>query len=193
MRGSFFREKAMVYYTLIDIDSSAKEQHSAAHKLLDKALMRTCGIKNYSLVCGEHGKPFLEKSSDIFFNLSHCKGLTACVVSDAENGIDAELIRPYSGSAAKRVFTENEMRFVSESEIPDEKFFRLWTLKEAVGKAIGTGIFSNLKEYEFDFRGGKPFCKAMSQKVFTQKIIRGKWVVSVCSESPEKDFTEIIF
>lgn len=193
MRGSFFREKAMVYYTLIDVDSSAKEQHNAAHKLLDEALMRICGIKKYSLVRGEHGKPFIEKHSGIFFNLSHCIGMAACVVSDAENGIDAELIRPYSGSAANRVFTENEMRFVSESENSDENFFRLWTLKEAVGKAIGTGIFSNLKEYEFDFRGGKPLCKSMPKKVFTQKIIRGKWVVSVCSECPEKDFTEIIF
>ncbi len=183
----------MVYYTLIDIDSSAKEQHSAAHKLLDEALMRTCGIKDYSIVCGEHGKPFLEKHSDIFFNLSHCKGFAACVVSDAENGIDAELIRPYSGNAAKRVFTENEMRFVSESDNPNENFFRLWTLKEAVGKSMGTGIFSNLKDYEFIFRGEEPFCKAMSQKVFTQKIIHGKWVMSVCSASPENDFTEIFF
>lgn len=181
----------IVYYNFIDMKASSDEQHQAAHRLLDEAVKRLYGIEKYSLVRGERGKPFFREYPDIFFNLSHCRGLVVCAVSDCENGADAELVRPCSKNAAKRIFTGNEMRFVSDSADPDESFFRIWTLKEAVGKALGTGIFSNLKNYEFRFENGIPVCEALPGKIFTQKILSEKWVVSVCGDSTENVFERL--
>ena len=56
---------------------------------------------------------------------------------------------------------------------------------------MGTGIFSGLKEYEFAFKDGEPFCKDLPEKIFTQKIISGKWIVSVCSDIIQSQFKEV--
>lgn len=183
-----FFQGVMVFYSLFCEKASAKMQHEATHRLLGKALLRVYGIEEYSLAYGKHGKPFIEKHPEVFFNLSHCRGMAVCAVSDREIGVDAELIRPYSGKAARRVFSENEIKYVSENPNGSEAFFRLWTLKEALGKAMGTGIFSGLTAHEFIFENGKPICRTLPDKLFTQKILFGKWIISACSETPEKNF-----
>ena len=168
-------------------------QHEKAHDLLSAVLKKNFGIEKYSLGYGDHGKPYLKDHPNIFFNLSHCSGLVVCGVSDAAIGVDCELIRPYSGSAAKKIFSDSEIKFVSESEDSNKNFFRIWTLKEALGKNFGTGIFSDLKKYEFIFKYGNPVCGAadiFGKKFFSQQIICGKWVVSVCSDSSENIFEE---
>lgn len=184
----------MIFYTFLDEENCASKQayhHKAAHRLLDISLKKMFGIEEYSLETGSRGKPYLADRPDIAFNLSHCTGLAVCGVSEAEIGVDCELIRAYSGNAAKKIFSDAEIRFVSEGSDHDETFFRIWTLKEALGKAMGTGIFSDLKRYEFVFENGKPVCKELPEKFFIQKIICGKWVVSVCSDVPENDFEEV--
>ncbi len=186
-----FFQGIMVFYSLFHEEASAANQHKAAHSLLDKALLRVYGIEKYVLAYGQFGKPYIENRPDIFFNLSHCRGMAVCAVSDREIGVDAELIRPYSGKAARRVFSENEIKYVSERSDGSEAFFRLWTLKEALGKAFGTGIFSDLAAYEFMFENGIPICRTVPEKLFTQKILFGKWIISVCSETPENNFENI--
>ena len=184
----------MIFYTFLDEKNCASKQvyhHEAAHRLLDISLKKMFGIEKYSLETGGHGKPYLADHTGVSFNLSHCTGLAVCGVSESEIGVDCELIRAYSGSAAKKIFSDDEIKIVSDSSDPDETFFRIWTLKVALGKAMGTGILSGLKKYEFDFENGKPVCKALPKKIFTQKIICGKWVVSVCSDVPENDFEEV--
>lgn len=185
----------MIFYTFLDEKNCASKQayhHEAAHRLLGISLKKMFGIEEYALETGSRGKPYLAGRPDISFNLSHCAGLAVCGVSAAEIGVDCELIRAYSGNAAKRIFSDAEIRLVSESAVPDETFFRIWTLKEALGKAMGTGIFSGLRRYEFSFESGRPVCKALPEKFFTQKIICGKWAVSVCSVVPENEFEDVL-
>lgn len=174
----------MIYYRLIDEAASAKAVHDMAHVFLGELLKRNYGIESYRTEKGEHGKPFLTDYPHIHFNLSHCKGLIVCVFSEGEIGVDAELIRPYNGKAAKRIFATEEMRCVEQSGCPDESFFRFWTLKEALGKNLGTGLFSSLSEAVFQLDGENPRCEAYPEKRFVQKIIEKKWVVSVCADNP---------
>lgn len=184
----------MIFYTLLNEENAAPRyayQHEAAYKLLSTVLKKTCEIENYLIERRSHGKPYLADRPDVFFNLSHCCGLAVCGLSDKEIGVDCELIRPYSGKAARKIFSAREIDLVLQSEAPDEIFFRIWTLKEALGKAFGTGLFSDLKKYEFDFENGVPFCRALPEKSFTQKVISNKWIVSVCSDEREKYFEEI--
>jgi len=181
----------MIFYTLFDETASAAVQHEIAHRLLAKVLFDIYGIAEYSFVYGKHGKPYIKNRPKIFFNLSHCRGMAVCAIADREIGVDAELIRPYNGKAARRVFSENEIKYVSESPDSAEAFFRLWTLKEALGKAVGTGIFRGLKEYEFTYENGVPICRALPGKIFTQKIFYGKWAVSVCADTAEDAFVQV--
>lgn len=184
----------MIFYMILNEKNYALKpayQHEAAHRLLDISLKKTAGIESYSLKYGSHGKPYLENYPEVFFNLSHCDGLVVCGVSDKEIGVDCELIRRCRGNAARKIFSDSEIDLVFNSGDPDEKFFRIWTLKEALGKAFGTGILSGLKKYEFSFENGTPACKLLPDKFFTQKIICGQWVVSVCSDRPETEFEEI--
>ena len=174
----------MIYYRLVDEETPAKELHVLAHQFLDELLKKNYNIEAYCLEKGEHGKPYLSDYPNIHFNLSHCKGLIVCVFSESEIGIDAELIRPYNGKAAKRIFAPEEMEYTQQSEFPDEMFFRFWTLKEALGKNLGTGLFSSLSEAVFKLDEENPKCKAYPGKIFVQKIIEKKWVVSVCADNP---------
>ncbi len=180
----------MVFYTFIDESVSAKEQHEAAHGLLKTVLKKYYEIENYTVEYGAHGKPYLAEYTDLHFNLSHCRGLVLCGVSKSGIGVDAELIRPYSGNAAKRIFSGAEVELVRKSEDPDEMFFRLWTLKEALGKNIGTGI-SGMKDFEFSFTDGKPVCRNFPEKFFVHTVLNKKWAVSVCADSHDFDLIEI--
>lgn len=184
----------MILYTFLDENSKRSEQHEIAYRLLSCGMKKLFGITFYTLEKGEHGKPFFAEYPDIKFNISHCSGLAVCGISKGEIGVDAELIRAYNGKVMKRIFSESEQNYILKSEKSDRDFFRFWTLKECYGKAIGTGIFSDLKNYSFEIFDDiekNPWCEKMPDKIFTQKILQKKWVVSVCADNPENEFEYI--
>ncbi|MBQ8787043.1 MAG: 4'-phosphopantetheinyl transferase superfamily protein [Oscillospiraceae bacterium] len=174
----------MIYYRIIDEAIPSTALHDMAHTFFAELLKRNYGIEKFRLEKGEHGKPFLPDYPNIHFNLSHCRGLLLCGFSDSEIGVDAEQIRPYNGRAAKRIFSDEELELVQKSTVPDEMFFRIWTLKEALGKNLGTGLSSAMSEFSFALDYDEPCCKAYPQKKFVQKIIQKKWVVSICADNP---------
>ena len=178
----------MIFYTFISENPSHSEEHSAAHKLLADVLKKYYGISGFALEKGEQGKPYLPEYPEIHFNLSHCRGLVVCGISRNEIGVDAEFIRSYKPNVMKRIFSPEERDFVISSEDPDTDFFRIWTLKEALGKYLGKGIFFDLSRFSFSPGGEFPKCENMEGKIFTQKILHEKWVVSVCAHDPENDF-----
>ena len=89
------------------------------------------------------------------FNLTHTRGLAACVVTaTADCGVDVEQIdrplRPLriaEHSFARAEFEDLEGR---SSEDLRERFFTYWTLKEAYYKARGSGIPFRLGGARFD-------------------------------------------
>lgn len=88
----------------------------------------------------EHGKPFLPDGP--FFSISHCKAGIAVAVDEKPIGIDIESIRHADEDLIERTMNEEEQRMIRSAEQPDRAFTRLWTQKEAVVKAEGTGIVS---------------------------------------------------
>ena len=130
--------------------------------LLRQVLSEKTGIDPKALIFGlsENGKPYLE-SPDCHFNISHSGDMVALAVnSEHPVGIDIEKIKPVSARIAKRVFSEEDSRFVFESSvIPDGqledreallRFFKVWTYKEAFVKMTGEGISDNIKNYSYD-------------------------------------------
>ena len=117
-----------------------------AYQLLKQGLREEYGItENPLFEYNEHGKPSIVGHPDIFFNLSHCKEAAACVVSDRPVGIDVESIREYKESLARYTMSDTELEQILSAEHPDVAFIRLWTMKEATLKLIGTGISNDLK------------------------------------------------
>lgn len=178
----------MIFYTIFEEKLKRPQQHEIAYALLSEILKAHFGITDFTVSKAENGKPFLVKYPDVHFNISHCDGLAVCGISSSETGVDAELIRGYRSNVMRRIFSAEEQALIASSENPDTDFFRLWTLKESLCKFTGEGIFSGLSNYSFDISGTEPTCREAEDKIFTQKIIEKKWVVSVCAHDHENDF-----
>ena len=90
-----------------------------------------------------HGKPWMEGGPE--FSISHCKCAIAVAVNDTPIGIDVEAIRMVDESLVRRTMNEDEQRHIAASADANRAFIRLWTMKEAYLKQIGTGIVDDLQ------------------------------------------------
>lgn len=117
-----------------------------AYRLLKQALREEYGITgNPVFEYNEHGKPSIVGHPGIFFNLSHCREAAACVVSSEPVGIDVESIRDIKDSLVSYTMNAEEEQQIAASDDPARAFVRLWTMKEATMKLIGTGISNDMK------------------------------------------------
>ena len=106
-----------------------------------------------------HGRPGIacapEVARDLRFNLAHTPGLVAMAVArGAEIGVDVERTDKRAPLAvARRYFSAAEIAAMEALPAEEQawRFRRLWTLKEAYLKAIGTGVVGGLGSMSFDF------------------------------------------
>jgi 4'-phosphopantetheinyl transferase len=98
-----------------------------------------------------HGKPEVaapRRALGLRFNLTHTRGLVACLVAGVPVGIDAE---PWARrldpmALATRFFTQAEAAALAPLTPGQRRrrFLELWTLKEAYLKGRGTGLAGGL-------------------------------------------------
>lgn len=125
--------------------------------------------EEFEIDVSEFGKPYFSNFSTMHFNLSHAGTWVLAAFADEPVGVDVEEIRPIDLNVASIVFSEQECSILSA--LPPEKqlnyFFRLWTLKESLVKALGKGFGYDLRDFSFVFddnhyevRGpvGRDFC-----------------------------------
>ena len=93
-------------------------------------------VENWTWEYNGHGKPFLPEGPH--FSISHCMTAIAVAVDEKPIGIDIESIRHADEELIARTMNEDEQKQIHN----DRDFTRLWTQKEAVVKAEGTGIVS---------------------------------------------------
>ena len=86
---------------------------------------------DYEIAYNSQGKPYFLSNREIFFNISHSSNYVACVIGDRPVGID-----------------------IKECD-SDQRFFRIWTLKEAYGKATGQGVLDILDKIVYRLEKGK--------------------------------------
>ena len=127
-----------------------------AHALLRHALGRILGASVIRFRANAHGKPELDLAfeHDIHFNLSHTSGMVVCAICRGHPiGVDVEAMDRSVDieTLAGQYFAapEHEMIVAAPLQQRMEIFFRLWTLKEAMAKAVGTGLAVSLKEFAF--------------------------------------------
>jgi 4'-phosphopantetheinyl transferase len=150
-----------------DVD---RRRFIAAHAALRMVLSQATGLgpRALRLEMDAAGKPHLE-ASDWQFNLSHSDDLALLAVARGiVLGVDVERIRPLKRNAAREETGQDETLALAERHYSpaenqhlrtlsgadrDRGFFLCWTRKEAVVKAIGTGIFTDLTRIEAGFEG----------------------------------------
>lgn len=117
-----------------------------AYQLLKEGLQKEYGITDNPIFeYNEHGKPSIVGHPEIYFNLSHCKEAAICVISDKPIGVDVESIREFKDSLVNYTMNDEEKAEMASSSNPASTFIRLWTMKEATSKLIGTGITNDVK------------------------------------------------
>ncbi|HKO54622.1 MAG TPA: 4'-phosphopantetheinyl transferase superfamily protein [Thermoanaerobaculia bacterium] len=145
-----------------------RREHTAAGRALLRHVLGEVEVER-----GEGGKPRLA-SGELHFNISHSGELVAVAIAMEPVGIDVEEIRPTREllAIARRFFSAEEARRVEQDA---DQFFRVWTAKEAIVKAIGSGVFDNLRSFTVPEDATEP------------AIVQGRegWVV--CAIEPPRE------
>ena len=114
----------------------------SSRELLLQAAKELCGCEDAEILLSDSGKPYFV-GLDIKFSVSHSGERMIAAVSDREIGADIQIKKPMRDGVARRFFTEKEQEYVfsavSLSERQD-RFYEIWTKKEAYGKWKGCGL-----------------------------------------------------
>jgi 4'-phosphopantetheinyl transferase len=163
-------DRLAYYRSLLSPDEVARLERLGAEVLrheylLTRALCRL-GLSRYSGVApaqwrfaaNAHGRPLIDMPGppiDLEFNLSNARSLVAGVfVRGIDAGVDVEhtLRDPRIEEIAERYFSPAEVAALMRLPPPlrRERFFSLWTLKEAYVKARGIGLGAGLRHFSFE-------------------------------------------
>jgi 4'-phosphopantetheinyl transferase len=135
-----------------------RRQYVFAHGLLRFALsdvVPQIDPSDWYFEADRHGRPFVmgpSGATEIYFSLSHTEGCVACAVSGYQAvGVDVELVRPRGQllEIARDVFSPEEIEALYRLPTGEriDRFFHLWTLKEAYLKAEGIGLRQPLDRF----------------------------------------------
>ena len=141
----------------------------AAHALVRRALSRRAAVDPaaWRFVAEAGGRPVIAGPAPVpplRFNLSHCKGLVACAVAEGRDvGVDVEALGELPRDLIDRICAPAEAAALRAlpPEAQPERFFTLWTLKEAYVKARGQGLALPVEEACFELAApGTPGAEA---------------------------------
>ena len=132
----------------------------------------------------KHGKPL---SNSLYFNISHSHNLVVLATSeDNDIGVDVEEIKHRGQSLREYISSELESKYITD----DEKFFEVWTSKESLCKAEGSGLSTHLSTISaFPFDGAKEY----KGEIYRSKIMKYRdYVISVTLKGVEEFEIETI-
>jgi 4'-phosphopantetheinyl transferase len=115
----------------------AKVQALSRHARL--ALQRSCeksGLVLDELPKDNQGVPL--PVNGVHWSLSHKSAIVGGVAAPLPVGLDLETLRPVRSGLFNKVADGTEWRLAGEKD--EKMFFRVWTAKEAVLKAVGKGM-----------------------------------------------------
>jgi 4'-phosphopantetheinyl transferase len=169
--GMVFEDEKRRYECYLTTEEQEKVAHFLFEKdrlncLFSRVLLRLALSWYYPCIdairwhfaIGSSGKPYLDlpmNEQGIEFNISHSGNVVVCAITRVGSvGIDIETAKIMSDvqGFSRRFLAPEEFfsvrnRFISEQS---QFFFRLWTLKEAYLKAIGSGLGIPLNSFCFD-------------------------------------------
>ena len=156
------------------LDPAHGRQHIVAHGRLREiiALYLHRPPQMLNILVGPHGKPCLVPEGTakpaLHYNLSHSSELAALAVCRSlPLGVDIEAHRPVTEGLAERYFAAEEIRALAASPDTEREaaFFRCWTRKEALIKALARGMAQPLKGFAVDInaRNAVPLVRGLAE------------------------------
>lgn len=157
-------ETFAAWYALLPEVRKAKVEFYRFHRekvvaLATGLLMRWCleqrlcrSLEADELAVDQFGKPFLQGNSGIHFNVSHAGAYVVCAVSGQGVGIDIEEMKDGDfRKIACLAFSSTDYTAweVQPAEGKLDYFYRLWTLRESLSKAVGLGFSLDAKGIYF--------------------------------------------
>lgn len=119
---------------------------SAAGEMLARELLaEACGEAPERIRIARHpsGQPYAPELP-FHVSISHSGYLAACAIHSAPIGLDLQKLGPVRPPVLRRVYSPEEQRYVlADPAVQEERFARLWCMKEAWGKRLGIGIFTD--------------------------------------------------
>ncbi len=121
-------------------------------KLLDSIKLTSYGKPFFSLTTQPEKQPVFKKKQSALrktacFNISHSGSYCICGIHTSEIGVDIEQIKPVELKDFYSILTGSEQKFINKSSDPFHGFYTIWTRKEAVIKALGTGFSTDLTSF----------------------------------------------
>ena len=170
------------YISLLERSSFEKYKNLEVKKeKVVSSIFKNKYIGEYYL--NEFGKPL---SKDKYFNISHSHGYVVFIMDDVPIGIDIEKIKKAQDDLISYISNDEEKNYIHD----DASFYEIWTNKEALVKAYGTGIKSNPKDIKGLPINGKRIYKG---KTYFNKTIKFEdYIISVSRQIDEDFELEII-
>lgn len=145
----------------------------------------------------KQGKPL---SDNVEFNVSHSGKYVVLSKGEKPVGVDIEILQRGKNKIAHRFFTLDECVQIDRSYDKDRTFTRIWTLKEAFLKCIGTGIGENLSKFKIylDDEEVKIQQSIFDKAFYFKEYFVEGYKMAVCSEDNSfareaEDVTQKIF
>jgi 4'-phosphopantetheinyl transferase len=132
------RENIMAKRNNLDVQLSA----SGYLLLLELIKYFKVDVSLKDIVFDEYKRPGFTNGFD--FNISHSGNrVICCATDDGKVGVDIEEIKPIKINLDD-YFNPAEQQHIRAAQNHDSELIKYWTRKEAVLKAIGTGVFTPL-------------------------------------------------
>lgn len=131
-----------VYFTVID-GVTPQRRSSRGKEIVLQSIREILGQPQarFEIAHAANGRPIVSGHPEVFISITHSQTSLACVVSlIGPAGIDLEVPRPHRDLAGIAAFAFGpKERARADAEGPDG-FYRIWTLREAIAKADGSGL-----------------------------------------------------
>ncbi|MFV5642306.1 4'-phosphopantetheinyl transferase family protein [Acinetobacter oleivorans] len=169
--------------------------------LISRVLVKTVladklGISPHQVNIQLHpnGKPFVQGSKAVYFNLTHSADvIILAVTEEGEIGVDIEQVdREFEWMRVDSVLAPIEIEWIKENELTNsssvyQRFFQIWTLKEAYIKCTGEGMSRHLKKLNFhvlpehiQFLDSTNDAQKTEEYYFESYIYDSNFIFSIC-------------
>jgi len=135
--------------TILKKRAMRDKQLSTAGKLLLMEVLSKfdLNLSLHDMKLDAYHRPYFD--ADIDFNISHSGNIVVCCgTKNGRVGIDVEEVYHVNVHDYDSYFTPKEWAVIKGANNQTDMFFKFWTRKEAVLKAIGTGFSTPLQAVE---------------------------------------------
>lgn len=132
------------------LSATRQTRFIAAHSGLRLILADSLNLPPVDVVVAEQplGKPIVLADKAVHFSLSYSGDRVLVGCSAVEIGVDLELLQDFDWQeVADQMLHPKERAWLQENAAGLDAFYKIWTLKEAYLKGVGTGFAKDLDSF----------------------------------------------